>query len=86
MRPRLEGLPTSSSVIQRSIALRDQPERDILERAVRSIAEQAARANEVVEMAIEAGLAPITRSRLRPGCSRQELLSVKVELERELGS
>lgn len=86
MRPRLEGLPTSSSVIQRSIALRDQPERDILERAVRSIAEQAARANEVVEAAIEAGLAPDHQVTVAARMLRQELLSVKVELERELGS
>lgn len=58
--------------------------RDILERAVRTLAEQAAKADELVDAAAEAGGGshPVTIQAKR---LRLELLDVKADLERELG-
>jgi hypothetical protein len=62
----------------------DSRARDILERAVRSIAEQAAKTNEVIDEAMEAGLAvdhPVT---VAAKMLRLELLKTNAELERGL--
>ncbi len=59
-------------------------DRDILERAVRSIAEQAAKTNNVIDEATEAGLGgdhPVT---VAAKMLRLELLKTKAELERGL--
>lgn len=62
-----------------------QQERHILERAIHSIAEQAANTNKVVDEAMDAGLPadhPVTVAAKQ---LRLELLQVKADLERELG-
>ena len=58
-------------------------EREILERAVHTIAEQAAKADEIVDEATEAdgGTHPVT---IHAKMLRLELLKVKADLEREL--
>ena len=59
-------------------------DREILERAVAAVAEQAAETDALVHEAVEIGLggsAPLT---IRAKVIRQELLRVKAELEREL--
>lgn len=61
-------------------------ERDILERAVHSISEQAANTSKVVDEAMEAGLPadhPVTVAAKK---LRLELLQVKADLERELAT
>jgi hypothetical protein len=61
-------------------------ERDILDRSVHAIAEQAANTNRVIDEATEAGLAadhPVTVAAKQV---RLELLKVKADLERELGN
>ena len=61
-------------------------ERDILDRSVHAIAEQAANTNRVVDEAMEAGLAadhPVTVAAKQV---RLELLKVKADLERELAT
>ena len=61
-------------------------ERDILERSVHAIAEQAANTNKVIDEAMDAGLAadhPVTVAAKQV---RLELLRVKADLERELGT
>ena len=61
-------------------------ERDIFERAVRTVAEQAKKANAIVDEAHNArldGSHPVT---LQAKMLRLELLNVKADLERELGS
>ena len=61
-------------------------ERDILERAVHAIAEQAANTNKVIDEAMDAGLAadhPVTVAAKQV---RLELLKVKADLERELAT
>jgi hypothetical protein len=60
-------------------------ERDILERAVHSIAEQAANTNKVIDDAAYAGLAADHPVTLQAKLIRLELLKVKADLERELG-
>jgi hypothetical protein len=60
-------------------------ERDILERAVRAVSEQAAKADAVVDEAIAAGLDGSHPVTLQAKMLRQELLQVKADLERELG-
>ena len=62
-----------------------QRERDILERAVRVISEKAASASGIVDEALAAGLAPDHPVTLQAKMLRLELLSVKADLERELG-
>ena len=60
-------------------------ERDILERATRTVSEQVAAAGALTEEALEAGLGgshPIT---LHAKMLRLELLNVKADLQRELG-
>jgi hypothetical protein len=60
-------------------------ERDILERSVHAIAEQAANTNKVIDEAMGAGLPadhPVTVAAKQ---LRMELLKVKADLERELG-
>jgi hypothetical protein len=60
-------------------------ERDVLERAVHAVAEQAAKTSTVIDEAMEAGLAadhPVTVGAKQV---RLELLNVKADLERELG-
>jgi hypothetical protein len=60
-------------------------ERDILERAVRAVSEQAAKADAVVDEAVAAGLNGSHPVTLQAKMLRQELLQVKADLERELG-
>jgi hypothetical protein len=60
-------------------------ERDILERAVRAVSQQAAKADAVVDEAIAAGLDGSHPVTLQAKMLRQELLQVKADLERELG-
>ncbi len=60
-------------------------ERDILERAVRAVSQQAAKADAVVDEAITAGLDGSHPVTLQAKMLRQELLQVKADLERELG-
>jgi hypothetical protein len=60
-------------------------ERDILERAVRAVSEQASKADSVVDEAIAAGLDGSHPVTLQAKMLRQELLQVKADLERELG-
>jgi class 3 adenylate cyclase len=64
-------------------SLTSQRERHILERAVRAVAEQAAKADDFVDEAIDVGHGrsdPLTHAKML----RLELLKVKAELEREL--
>ncbi len=61
-------------------------ERDILERAVRAIAEQAANTNKVIDEAMDAGLAPDHSVTVAAKQLRLELLRVKADLERELAT
>jgi len=60
-------------------------ERDILERAVRAVSGQAAKADAVVDEAVAAGLDGSHPVTLQAKMLRQELLQVKADLERELG-
>ena len=60
-------------------------EREILERAVQAVSEQAARADVVVDEAMATGLDGSHRVTLQAKMLRQELLQVKADLERELG-
>jgi hypothetical protein len=60
-------------------------ERDILERAVRTLSEQAAKADELVDEALSAGLDGSHPVTLQAKMLRLELLKVKADLERELG-
>lgn len=60
-------------------------ERDILERAVRTLSEQAAAASAIVDEAVDAGLDwshPVT---VHAKMLRLELLQVKADLECEIG-
>ncbi len=59
-------------------------DRDILERAVRSIAEQATRTNDLIDEAMEAGLAANHPVTVAAKMLRLELLKTKAELERGL--
>jgi hypothetical protein len=60
-------------------------EREILERAVRAVSEQATKADAVVDEALAAGLNGSHTVTLQAKMLRQELLQVKADLERELG-
>ena len=60
-------------------------EREILERAVRTVSEQTAKADVVVDEALAAGLDGSHPVTLQAKMLRQELLQVKADLERELG-
>jgi hypothetical protein len=60
-------------------------ERDILERAVRVVSEQAEAASAVVDEALKAGLDGSHPLTLQAKMLRLELLKVKADLERELG-
>jgi hypothetical protein len=59
-------------------------EREILQRSVRAIAEQAAHTNKVIDEAMEAGLAADHSVTVAAKQVRLELLNVKADLEREL--
>ena len=61
-------------------------ERDILEHAVRAISEQAANANKVIDEALAVGLPSDHPVTLQAKMLRLELLKVKADLERELGT
>jgi hypothetical protein len=61
-------------------------ERHVLERAVRSMAEQAVNTNKVIEEAMDAGLAADHHVTVAAKQVRLELLKVKADLERELGT
>jgi hypothetical protein len=63
-----------------------QQERDILERAVRVVSEQAGKADDLVDEAIASGLDGSHRVTLSAKRLRLELLQVKADLERELGT
>jgi hypothetical protein len=60
-------------------------EREILERAVRTIAGQAAKTDAIVDEALAAGLDGSDPITVHVKMLRQELLDVKRDLERELG-
>lgn len=60
-------------------------ERDIHERAVRTLADQAAKADALIEEAIDAGLDGSHPLTVHAKMLRLELLNVKADLERELG-
>jgi hypothetical protein len=60
-------------------------EREILERAVHAISEQAAAASAVVDEAFKAGLDGSHPLTLQAKMLRLELLKVKADLERSLG-
>jgi hypothetical protein len=60
-------------------------ERDILERSVHAIAQQATNTNEVIDGAMEAGLAADNHVTVAAKQVRLGLLKVKADLERELG-
>lgn len=60
-------------------------ERDILERAVRAVSEQASKPDAVVDEALAAGLDGSHPVTLQAKMLRQELLQVKADLEREHG-
>jgi hypothetical protein len=60
-------------------------EREILERAVRAVSEQATKADTIVDEALAAGLDGSHPVTLQAKMLRQELLQVKGDLERELG-
>lgn len=59
-------------------------DRDILERAVRTLSEQAAKADALVDEALNAGLNGSHPVTLQAKLLRHELLQVKADLEREL--
>jgi hypothetical protein len=59
-------------------------ERDILENAVRVVAEQAVRADELVDEALAAGVGGSHPLTVHAKMLRLELLQVKADLEREL--
>src|SRR5215211_5962145 len=59
-------------------------DRDILERAVQAIAEQAAKANDVIDEAINAGLDADHPATVAAKMLRLELLKTKADLERGL--
>ena len=61
-------------------------ERHILERSVHAIAQQAANTNKVIDEAMEAGLAADRPVTVAAKQVRLELLEVKANLERELGT
>lgn len=60
-------------------------ERQILERAVRAVSQQAAAADQLVDEAVAAGLDGSHPLTVHAKTLRLELLQVKAELERELG-
>jgi hypothetical protein len=62
----------------------DGRDRDILERAVHAIAEQAANTNKVIDEAMEAGPAADHPVTVTAKLLRLELLKTKAELERGL--
>jgi hypothetical protein len=62
-----------------------QRERDVLERAVLAISEQAAAADALVHEALDAPLGGSHPVTLHAKMLRLELLNVKADLERELG-
>jgi hypothetical protein len=59
-------------------------EREVLERAIRRVTEQAAAADAIVDEAMRAGLDGSDRMVISTKMLRAELLSVKSDLEREL--
>jgi hypothetical protein len=61
-----------------------QRERQILEQAVHAVAEQAAKADDLVDEAIEVGLGHSAPLVTHAKMLRLELLNVKAEIEREL--
>lgn len=60
-------------------------ERDVLERAVRTVAEQAAKADALVDEAHAVGLDGSHPLTVHAKMLRPELVQVKADLERELG-
>ena len=61
-------------------------EREILERAVHAVAEQAAKADGLVDEVLAAGASESDPITIHAKMLRLELLRVKAELERELGT
>jgi hypothetical protein len=61
-------------------------QRDILERAVHAVTEQAAAASAIVDQAHAAGLDGSRSVTVQAKMLRLELLNVKADLERELGT
>jgi hypothetical protein len=59
-------------------------EREVLERVIRRVTEQAANADAIVDEAMAAGLDASDRIVVSTKMLRAELLSVKADLEREL--
>jgi hypothetical protein len=60
-------------------------ERDILERAVQAVSEQASKTDALVDEALEEGLEGSHPLTVQAKMLRLELLRVKADLERELG-
>ena len=61
-------------------------EREILEHSVQAVAEQAAKANDLVDEALAAGLGASDPMVVHAKMLRLELLKVKADLERELAT
>jgi hypothetical protein len=60
--------------------------RDILERAIQTMSEQAAKADALIDEALNAGLDGSHPLTVHAKMLRLELLTVKADLERELGT
>ena len=60
-------------------------ERDLLERAVHTIAEEARRVDDIIDEALDAGFGGSDPLTVSVKMLRLELLQVKADLERELG-
>ena len=61
-----------------------QDEREVVERAIKRVTEQAANANAIVDEAMAAGLDGNDRVTIGVKMLRAELLNVKADLEREI--
>jgi hypothetical protein len=61
-------------------------ERDILERPIKAVTEQAVKADDLVDEAIATGLGRSDMLVVHAKMLRLELLNVKADLERELGT
>jgi hypothetical protein len=79
--PSFRSVLVASELVDPGMARR---ERDILEHAVRTVAEQAAKADDLVDEAIDAGHGRSDPLVTHAKMLRLELLKVKGDLEREL--
>lgn len=79
------GPDRRSSAFLASILAVATQERQILERAARTLSEQAAKADTLVDQALDSGLDGSHPVTVHAKMLRLELLNVKADLERELG-